>query len=419
MKIKKIVDRVKQSKEGKVLISNFAYLSLLQVAGYVFPLLTMPYLARVIGVEGYGKIAFAAAIMVWIQTIADWGFNYTATRDVARNRDDKEKVSDIFSRILWSRCLLMILSFVVLVLLIACVPKFRENETVILVTFLMIPGHIMFPDWFFQAMERMKYITVLNILSKFLFTVLVFVFIKEKDDYILQPLFLSLGFILAGIISMYYIVVKWKIVLRMVSFKTILHTIKSSTDVFINNLMPNLYNSFSTVLLGFIGGDVANGKLDVGSKFVNIFQQFMNVLSRTFYPFLSRRISKHSFYAKINITFAIIISIALFCVAPLLIELFFTEEFTDSTIVLQIMSVSIFFMALNNIYGTNYMLIQGLEKELRKITTLCSIIGFLLSFPLIYFFEYVGAAVIITITRGLLGICTMVYVKSKGRLVIR
>lgn len=416
MGIKDILNRVRGSKDGKVLVENFAYLSLLQVAGYIFPLITMPYLARVIGVEGFGKIAFAAAIMVWIQTIADWGFNYTATRDVAKNREDKDKVSDIFSRVFWARCLLMLVSFVFLLILVMCIPTFRNNAAVIFVTFLMTPGQIMFPDWFFQAVERMKYITMLNLLSKLLFTVLVFIFIKDKDDYILQPLFVSLGFVLSGVIAMYYILIKWKVKLRFVSLCSILYTIKSSTDVFINNLVPNLYNSFSTVILGFVGGDIATGKLDAGSRFVNISQQFLVVFSRTFYPFLSRKIDKHSFYAKVNVLFSVSISIILFCLAPILIRMFFTEEFNDSIIILRIMSVSILFIALNSIYGVNYLIIKGYEKELRKITTMYSILGFLISIPLIYFFNYIGAAITITFTRGIMSIATMICAKSKQKM---
>jgi len=238
--IKKYFNRIKKSKDGRTLAANFGYLSLLQIAGYIFPLITMPYLARVIGVEGFGKIAFASAIVVWFQTVADWGFNYTATRDVAKNRDDKEKVSEIFSNVLWARCLLMILSFLLLVLVISIVSTFRENYAVILVTFLLVPGHIMFPDWFFQAMERMKYITILNLLSKLFFTILVFVFIKEKNDFILQPLFISLGFLLSGMISMYIILSKWKVKLKRPSSNKIFKTIKESTDVFINNIMLEL-----------------------------------------------------------------------------------------------------------------------------------------------------------------------------------
>lgn len=408
----KIIERLKGSKDSKVLVQNFAYLSLLQVAGYVFPLITMPYLARVIGVDGFGKIAFASAVMIWIQTIADWGFNFTATRDVAQNRDNTQKVSEIFSNVLWARCSLMILSFLFLMLLIAIFPKFRTNIDILLISFLMIPGHILFPDWFFQAMERMKYITILNLISKLLFTIAVFIFIREKDDYILQPLLTSLGFVVSGIIAFYYILVKWNVKLYKPSILGIAATIRKSTDVFLNNLMPNLYNSFSTVLLGVFGGDIANGKLDAGAKFVNIAQQFMSVLSRTFFPFLSRKLDKHYVYARLNIALSLLISLALFLFAPLIINWFFTPEFSDSIIVLRIMSISIFFLALSNIYGTNYMIIAGYERQLRNITAITSVIGFALSFPLIYFGGFVGAAITVTMTRGLLGVSIMIKAKS-------
>lgn len=406
--IKNNFNRLKNSKDGRTLVANFGYLSLLQIAGYIFPLITMPYLAKVIGVEGFGKIAFAAAVVIWFQTIADWGFNYTATRDVAQNKDNKEKVSEIFSNILWSRCLLMIGSFILLVVSILIIPKFRENYAILLVTFLLVPGHIMFPDWFFQAIEKMKYITLLNLTSKLLFTIAVFVFIKEKSDFILQPLFISLGFIVSGIISMYVILVKWKIKLILSPFDNITKTIKESTDVFINNLMPNLYNSFSIMLLGFFGGSISNGLLDVGNKFVNITKHLMTVISRVFFPFLSRKIDKHNLYTKINLYISFSITIALFFGAPLLIKSFFTSDFYDSITILRIMSLSIIFLSFSNIYGTNYMIIQGYEKQLRNITFITSIIGFVISLPLIYFFDYIGAALTIVLTRALLGVSIMI-----------
>lgn len=403
-RIRNAYNRINNSKDAKTLVTNFGYLSLLQVAGYVFPLITMPYLARVIGVDGFGKVAFASAIVVWFQTVADWGFNYTATRDVAKNRNDKAKVSEIFSNVLWARCLLMIISFLLLLIVISIVPTLRENYAVILVTFLLVPGHIMFPDWFFQAMERMKYITILNLLSKLLFTILVFVFIKEKNDFILQPLFISLGFLLSGMIAMYIILSKWKVKLKRPSTKRIFETIKGSTDVFINNIMPNLYNSFSVMLLGFFGGPVSNGLLNAGSRFVSISQQFMTVISRTFFPFLSRRIDKHIFYSKLNIFIAVFFSAILFIFAPWIIKLFFTEEFYHAITVLRIMSISILFLTLSSVYGTNYMIIQGYEKQLRNITFFSSFFGFVLSIPLVYFFDYIGAAVTIVATRGILGL---------------
>ena len=402
-KVKALISSVNKSKDGKVLASNFGYLMLLQIAGYIFPLITIPYLARVIGVEGFGKIAFAAAVVVWFQTVSDWGFNYTATRDIARNRDNPEKVSEIFSNVLWARIVLMLLSFLLLIIAITTIPYFKENQTILLITFLLVPGHILFPDWFFQAMERMKFITIFNLGSKALFTAFVFLFIKEKSDFILQPLFITLGYAISGIISMYIIVVKWKIKILPPKPTAIYNTIKKSTDVFINNIMPNLYNSFSTVLLGFYGGSVSTGLLDAGSKFITICQQFITVISRVFFPLLSRRSEKHNIFIKINLSVSIAAALTLFCLAPIIIKLFFTQEFYQAIPVLQIMSVSIVFLALSNAYGTNYMLLQGYEKELRNITFVSSILGFIIAFPMIYFYNFIGAALVITITRGILG----------------
>lgn len=409
----KYVNFVKGNKDGRVLFQNFAYLSLLQVAVYIFPLLTMPYLARVIGVEGLGKIAFAAAIMVWMQTIADWGFNYTATRDVAKHRNDIKTVSEIFSSVLYARLLLMLLSLGVLLILILTIPKFGHNKAILLVSFLMIPGHIFFPDWFFQAMERMKFITIADIISKLFFTVAVFAFIHKREDYILQPLFVSLGYLSAGLFSFYLILIKWRVKLTKPSLKNIIKTIKGSFDVFINTIMPNLYNSLSIVLLGFWGGSIANGKFDAGVKLVSIGQGFISIVTRTFFPFLSRKSDFHSTYAKLNIVTSSFMAIGLFILAPFLIRLFFTEEFLDSISVMRICSISLVFLTLSQVYGTNFMIVNGYEHELRKITVICSIIGFLMALPLVYFFSYIGAALVITITRGILGFWTMYTARSK------
>lgn len=403
-KLKEVRSSLSKSKDGKTLASNFGYMMLLQIAGYLFPLITIPYLARVIGVDGFGKVAFAAAVIVWFRTIAEWGFNYTATRDVARNRDDLDKVSEIFSNVLWARTFLMFISLVILLIAIAAIPYFKENQTILLVTFLLVPGHILFPDWFFQAMERMKYITIFDLLSKALFTALVFVLIKEESDFILQPLFVSLGYVLSGTIAMYIIVVKWKVKIHPPKPKIVFSTIRNSTDVFVNNIMPNLYNSLSTVLLGFMGGSVSNGLLDAGSKFVAVAQQFMTVLSRVFFPFLSRKIDKHAMYAKLSLIVAAFSSLCLFIAAPLIIKLFFTEEFYSAIIVLKIMSLSIVFITMINVYGVNYMILKGREKELKNITFCCSVLGLFFSIPLIYNFDYIGAAVTITLTRAILGL---------------
>lgn len=395
------------SRDARTVAGNFVWLSLLQVASYVFPLITMPYLARVIGVEGFGKIAFAMAVMVWIQTIADWGFNLTATRDVAQNRDDANKVSEIFSNVLWARCLLMGLSFVVLLLLIVAIPTFRENWEVLLVSFLIIPGHILFPDWFFQAIEKMKYITVLNVLTKLIFTLAIFVFIKEPGDYILQPLLSALGFAVSGVIALYIILRRWGYKLYAPKFGTIIETIRSSTDVFINNLAPNLYNSLSVVLLGIFSGGIANGIYDGANKFINIVCNILNALTRAFFPFLARKKKHFSMYVKIVLSIAVVTSVAMWFAAPWLVDILLSPEFSESVIPIRILSISLIFYVMSSAYGSCNLIINKRERVLRQLTVLCSVIGLIIAVPLIYFYSYIGVALTVTISRALLGLSSM------------
>lgn len=411
-KISEIKKKINSSNDGKTVFANFGYLSLLQIAGYVFPLITMPYLARVIGANGFGKIAFASAIVIWVQTISDWGFNMTATRDVAQNRDNKEKVSRIFSNVLWARCLLTIFSGLLLLLAVSIIPYFRSNADIIWITFLLVPGYILFPDWFFQAIEKMKYTTIFNLLLKLIFTVAVFIFIRDREDYLIQPLLTTIGYLVCGIGALYLILWKWGYTLYRPQWNDILKTIKESTDVFFNNLMPNLYNSFSVMMLGFFGGATANGVYDGGSKFPTIFYNFQSVLSRAFYPFLSRRPDKHSFYAKLNLCTALFGAIILIVISPWIIRIMLGEEFEKSVIVMQILSLSVIFLAMSYTYGTNYLIIHHKEKPLRNLTFVSSIIGMCISIPLVYYFTYIGAAITVCLCRGMLGIGSFVLAKK-------
>ena len=410
-KFSEIKNQIAASKEGRTVFANFGYLSLLQVAGYVFPLISMPYLARVIGADGFGKIAFASAIVVWIQTISDWGFNLTATRDVAQNRDNKELVSRIFSNVLWARSVLTLLSGIILLLVVLLVPYLRENADIIFVTFLLVPGYILFPEWFFQAIEKMKYTTFFNLFLKLVFTVAVFVFIHKREDYLMQPLLTTIGYLLCGIGALYLIFKKWGYSLYKPQWGEIFKTIRNSTDVFINNLMPNLYNSFSVMLLGFFGGSTANGIYDGGNRFPSIFYQFQSVLSRAFYPFLSRRPDKHSFYAKLNIVSALVGSVILVLMSPLIIKIMLGDEFEKSVVVMQILSFSVVFLAMGYTYGTNFLIINHKEKPLRNLSFISSIVGMCVSVPLVYYFSYIGAAVTVLLCRGLLGVGSYVLAK--------
>ena len=413
--LKKIKGKFK-SQEGKTLASNFISLSVLKVVGYIFPMLVLPYLAKVIGVEKFGELAFAASVVVFFETLVDYGFNYTATRDVSKHKEDLHFVSKVFSTVMVARFLLLILSFILLLFCIFIFPSFYEKKWLLILTFTYVIGYSLFPEWIFQALEKMKYITIMNIVSKAIFTVLVFVVITEKEDYIFQPVLTAIGFFLSGIISLIVLRRSFGVRFIMPTVKDLRETIASSTNMFISLILPNLYTNFSIVYLRKIGGDAATGIYSAGSKFMGLADQVMQVLSRTFYPFLARRMDKHDFYIKIGLVFSLVASALLFVLAVPLIDLFFTDEFEPAVQVVRIMAISPFFLFLMNTYGPNYLVLVGQEKLLRNIIIFCSVFGLIATLILTYYYGYVGVAFTITGVWGVRGSLTYYYAMKHKKL---
>jgi O-antigen/teichoic acid export membrane protein len=408
----KTLKKIRENKDGKALLGNFIALSLLQFIGYFSPLITFPYLARVIGVDGFGKLAFASSVVVYFDTFTDFGFNYTAVRDIAKKRDDIQEVSRIFSIVMTAKFLLFLFSVLIFAILIYSVPAFYENRLLFWISFLSIPGRILFPDWLFQAFEKMKYITLMNLFSKLLFISLIFVVIKKEDDYIYQPLLVLLGNLVSGIISIYFIRKMFKIKYTFPALEEVFKSIREGKDMFISLFLPNLYTNFSVTLLGFYGGNFVTGIYSSGKKFIDMAEQVLGVLSRTFFPFLSRRIDKHDVYVKIGASISIFFGIVLFLGADLLVKIFYNDKFSDSSNIIRIMSVAPFFLFLMNTYGTNYLVIMKKEKILRNIILYCSLGGFALAWFAITNFSYIGVAITVTTVWGVRGFLTWYYAKK-------
>ena len=406
---KSVIAKVKQfrkSKDSRVLQENLLYLTILQITSYIFPIITFPYLTRTLGVSAFGAISFAAGVVVYFSTVSEWGFNMTSARDIAVSRDDDKKVSYILSKTIYGKLILLLLSAIVLSILTMTVPLFKEHSLVLWITFLMIPGHIFFPEWFFQGLERMKYTTILNFIIKLIFTGMVFLTIHSPEDYWIQPLLQAFGFSIAGMISIWIIIKQWGYQFVRVPIKECLLYIKVSFDIFLNNLLPNLYNSFAVLLLGFWGGNRANGILEAGNKFVSVSYQFLGIISRVFFPFLSRRPEKHHILVKVHMSCAIICATCLFIFAPWLISTFLSPEYENSILVLRILSVSLVFTILGLDYGGNFLVIHHKERLLRNVSVVVSLLSFIAAWPLIYYYNYVGATIAMFIGRSMLGLAT-------------
>ena len=177
-----------QSENSKKISANFMYLSILQGMNLILPLITFPYLVRVLGIENFGLLMFAQAFIVYFTMIVDYGFNLSGIREVSSNRNNKNKLINIFSSIMIARFILALVGLIFLTIIVFSFEKFSQNWELYYLTFGIVIGTALFPTWFFQGMEKMKYITVLTVIAKLIFTLSIFLFVTTEKDFIYVPL---------------------------------------------------------------------------------------------------------------------------------------------------------------------------------------------------------------------------------------
>jgi PST family polysaccharide transporter len=272
-----------------------------------------------------------------------------------------------------------------------------------------VPAQILNFDWFFQGIEKMKYFTILSFISRFIFTVSIFFVIKTQSDFILIPFLTFIGTLFSGLFALYLIFIRYKVRIYFPGIKNIIETLKLGWSVFISLIAPNLYNSFSTVVLKIFYGDIAVGIYDAGRRVNSISEQLPIILSKATFPFLSRRIDKHKSFMKYNMMLCLFISILNLVFAEIIVKILYTPEFNKAVWVIRIMAFTPFAYSLVNGYGINYLLQVGKEKVFKNIILLCSVLGFILLFVLIPFFSFYGAAATVLIIYFLKGIISRHY----------
>ena len=388
------------SANAKTLTKNFSALAVLQAMRYLIPFIVLPYVTPIIGVTHFGEIAVAYAIALIFQTVVNFSFDFIGARDVARNREDMDKVSEIVSTILCARIVLYVIAFVLLGGIVLAVPKFREIWLLILISVVTAFFSMHVSEWFFQGIEKMEHITIVNVISRVVYIVLIFTFIKEREDYLLYPIFNLLGFVMASMYSIVMMTRRYKCRLHIPPFSKILDSFKIGKDLFVNQVCMSLCINLPNILLGTISGSAAAGLYDAAGKLHNAGKHSIDVLNRTFFPFLSRQMDKHTGYRRINFFFSLLLAVLLFFLAPLLIRLLYSDEFLPAIPLLRILAVSVFFTGISSAYGVNYLLLIGREKLLRNITLTVTLLGVVLFVVLTYLYSIVGAAVAVVILNA-------------------
>ena len=402
----------------RVIIKNFISLSLINFVDLIITLLIITYLITTVGETNYGIYVFAYSFIFYFRNISQYGFSLSAVKRIALIRDDKSEVNQVFNEVLSTRLILTIFVIILIVILVLIFPKLYEHKTVFWFISLIILGECFTPIWYFQGIEKMEFATIINVISKLTFIIFIYSFVKAPEDYIFIGLYQAIGFLIAGLISMFYIIKVAKINIKIVNWKIIKINLKESFSSFLILTVPTLYSNTSIFLLGIYTPYRNVTILEAGTKISSIFSTLTTIVTKVFYPFLNRNKEKKKLITRIQIVLGLFSTILMYISAPLLVKFWFKSNdiSEEILIVVKLLSLSPFLFSIIYAFGINGLLIENRENVFLKATAIASIIGLILAVIVIPKNNYIGAAIVIIISRLIYALTTFVFnLKTKEK----
>lgn len=329
------------------LMQNIASLGLVQLANYAIPLLIMPFITRALGPEAFGKASYAQNIIAYLTIIVNYGFEYTATQDVALNRENKDKTRHIFWSVMKFKTVLLSISLIALALLYFFFDKVNEDPSLYIYAWLINVGFVMFPTWFFQGMENMKKMAVFNFITKLCGAILTIAVVSSPEDYRLYILVLSLSYIAVGVVSFAYVLRKYDLTPYQTNKETYISGIKKGFPVFINNIFVCLYTTLGITIIGIYLSDYEVGIYTGAQKIIVAILMLTSMpLNTSLYPMMSRKFRENRtegirFFKKtlkISILAGIIISAMTFFLSELVVKILLGGMYEDSITIIRALS---------------------------------------------------------------------------------
>lgn len=406
---------------NKVLVKNFTSLSLLQLANYIFPVITLPYLVRVLGPEKYGVINFAAAFSAYFVIITDYGFNLSATQEISVNRNDKEKVSEIFSSVLTIKIILFFLSSGIFFLIVNMFELFSNDAGLYSIMFIGVVGIVLFPLWVYQSVEQMKYILIINVAIRSVTVVSIFLLVKVENDYLLLAVIYTITQVMTGITGLFFAIRKFDLRYLFPSKVQLLEQLKKGWNLFLSSIWINLYTTSNVFILGLFAPNSVVGYYSAADKVRIAFQGILSSMSQSVFPYVNKLLAESyqkfiSFnrkLLKISVMIGIIISSSLFLFAEPIVKIVLGNEYSPSVIVLRIIAWLPLIIFLSNVFGIQTMLPLNYQKKFSQILFLAALINLMISFSIVPSYFEIGTAVSMLVTEIFVTLSFFIFIRMK------
>lgn len=401
-------------------IENGIWLYIFQFFNLIVPFLTLPYITRTLGEGYYGIFSSALNFITYFNVLVAYGFDLIGAKKVSLITDKKEQ-HKLYTHIFFIKIILMIFSFVFMSIICLFFHLPVENYFLMLILFMIVIGSVLQQVWLFQGLQKMKVITILNVIFKVISTVLIFVFIKNQSHLLLYAFLYASTFLIVGIACFIISIVNLKITFTKIEVAEIKENLKDALPTFFTSFAGTLYTGIGiTVLTLFHDSNIVGGYsaiLKIPTIFISLFTPFLQAL----FPFISKQynqskkegINTLKRMIKILMPIVLLTTIILIVFSKQIVKIIFGDEYIKSYMILIPLGIWMFFGVLNNFLGIQGLVASGNQKHYGQAFLIGVIVIIILSFLLGYFYESMGVALAILFAEIILTFTCLYYFRRK------
>lgn len=358
-----VVKKLKISETAKTLLANFSYLSIIEIIGLLLPIVSYPYLIRIVGPRLYGIVIFAQAIIAYIIIVVNFGFNVSATRRVSENRNNTYKLCEIYSSVVLQKLMLLFACSLITIPFLYIIKY--EHSLIVIGLFGLCVQEVFFPTWMYQGLEKMKFITVITFLSKCSYLLLIFIFIKSESDYIYIPLLYSFGGLLTSFASVILLKEKFNITFIKITKSRLKEDFSESLPFFASRISGVIMERTNVIAIGSFFSYEMVAIYDLCTKVVSILKTPFSLVAQVIYPNVAKSRNMSIVKRVVGPLFfsGVCISLLIVLLASNIVLLLGGSNLSDAVPILQIMVWYVPIVGMSFIYGASVLVVNGHSKE--------------------------------------------------------
>jgi len=348
---------------SRLVYKNFMFLFVVQFSNYVLPFLVIPLLTRALGMDGYGKYAFYLGIANFLLVFIRFGFEFSATRKISINAENRMKVGEIVGAVLQLKLILLVVTLLIYCATILVLKPDTQNKLLLLGGALLLIGQMLLPVWYFQGMQQMKYVTFYTVITKIVYVGALFALVSDNSDYGLAVVIYGGAFFVAGLLSITQVF--RQIPVKIIVSKTLLkETLQEALPFFTSRIFVAAYTTSLVPLIGFIGGPAQVAVYSASEKLYLAAQSVMHPLTNALFPHVAKNKDLVLFKKLFALAMVLVVvgGIGGYFIAPHLIIFLFGAEFAASAEIFNLHIIALIFVFPSLMLGYPLLAALGFSK---------------------------------------------------------